>query len=252
MKRFFIILVMLVFSKGVSFAGIGVDPVILEVLVNRGLPAKGIFKVLNTGKNPVHIRVSPEKWQGMDPDINIWLMLNPREFELAQNERREVAYTITPTDDSNGELRCMVFFVADEMGENRSNVGIRFGVPIYAVVSGTEILDVEISGVEIKYAEKVLNGTILVNNRSNIHIRPDISVDVLDIKDRLVSSYNLSHGQPAQAGQNRPFEFEQYLVLNDGKYKAVVKVDYGQMYGLEDRIVKKKTAFVVRKSEKTK
>lgn len=244
-----ILIIIFIISQSAVFAGIGVDPIILEVVVNKDAPTIGVFKVLNTGANPVHIRVSPEKWQGLDRDIKGWLALEPMVFELAQNERKEVSYKISPSVDGSGELRCMVFFVADEMGENRSNVGIRFGVPIYAMVVGTEVLDVEISSAEIKYIDNVLSGTILVNNKSNIHIRPDIVIDVFNSKDKLISSYNLPHGQPAQVGQNRPFEFEQYLILGEGKYKAVIKVDYGRIYSLEDRIVKKKVSFVVRKAD---
>lgn len=251
-RRILVIVIIIIIGRSIAFAGIGVDPIILEVVVSKDVPTKGVFRVSNTGANPVHIRVSPEKWQGMDRDIKTWLSLEPMVFELAQNEKKEVSYKISTPGDSSGEIRCIVFFVADEMGEHRSNVGIRFGVPIYAIVGGTEVLDVEISGIEIGYADNVLSGSILVNNKSNIHVRPRIDIDVLDSKDRLISSYNLPHGQPAQLGQNRPFEFEQYLVLNDGRYKAVVKVDYGQMYGLENRIARKKTSFVVRKGEKKK
>jgi len=244
-----ILIIIIIISQSTVFAGIGVDPIIMEVVVNKDTPTTGIFKVLNTGTNQVHIRVSPEKWQGLDRDVNTWLSLEPMVFELAHNERKEVSYKISTPADSSGELRCMVFFVADEIGEHRSNVGIRFGVPIYAVVGGTEVLDVEISKIEINYADNVLSGEILINNRSNIHIRPDIYVEVLDSKDRQVSSYNIPHGQPAQTGQIRPFGFEQYLVLKDGRYKVVINADYGRMYSLENRVARKRTAIVVRKED---
>lgn len=253
-KKIWIIVLVVILSEGVLFAGLSVDPVTLEVIADKDNPIAGSFKVLNTGAKTVRIRVSPEKWEGKDADIGTWVTFNPLEMQLGENEGKEVSYKITPPADASGELRCIVFFVADEIGEQRSNVGIRFGVPIYAIVGGTTILDVEVSGVEIGYADKdnILSGTILVNNKSNIHIRPKINIEVFDSKDRFISSYELPYGQPAQAGQNRPFMFEQYLILNDGKYKMVVKVDYGQMYGLENRVARKRIAFMVRKGEKAK
>lgn len=247
-----IVFIAVVSVKDILFAGIGVDPVVSEVVVNKDTPTTGIFKVLNSGKNPAHIRVSPEKWRGMDIDISKWLTLEPMGLELAQNEEKEVKYSITSPEGTSGELRCMVFFIADEVGEQRSNVGVRFGVPIYAILGGTDILDVEIADVEVEYRDKVLNGTILVNNKSNIHIRPNIDIDILDSRDRLVTSFGLPYGQPAQAGQNRPFTFQGTASLDNGKYKIITKVDYGRMYGLEGKVVMKKIALVVKNDEETK
>lgn len=235
-------------SIRVSFAGLSVDPVVLEVVAKKDSETKGSFKILNTGEIPVHIRVSPERFQSTDVDINNWLTLEPLEMELKKNEQKEANYKIVLPKESSGELRCMVFFVADEIGEQISNIGIRFGVPIYAIVSGTEVIDAEVKDIALNYdyKNKVLCGTIIVNNKSNVHIRPYIEIAIFDSKDKLITTFSLPYGQPAQAGQIRPFMLQQNLQLDTGRYKLVARVNYGRLYGLSDRIAVKKKSFLVK------
>lgn len=243
-----LVFLFIVLFQTIVLAGLSVDPAILEVVAKKDSETKGSFKVLNTGAIPIHIRVSPEKWQGANINVEKWVSLAPMEMKLGQNEQKEVSYRIVPLADSSGELRCMVFFIADEMGEQKSNVGIRFGVPIYAVVGGTEIIDAEIKNIELTYdyGNKVINGTILVNNKSNIHIRPHIEITIFDSRNKPITKFSPPYGQPAQANQNRPLMFQQNLALDIGKYKLVAKVDYGKMYGLADKIAEKKKAFRVK------
>lgn len=239
--------ILAIFFQNIVFAGLGVDPVILEIVVSKNSENKGSFKVLNTSMNPVNIRVEPQELQeAVDFKIKDWLTLDPLEMKLEPNEQKEVSYKIIPPVESRGELRCMVFFIADEIGERRSNIGIRFGVPIYAIIDMTIEFEVSISDIQIGYAENILSGKVYINNKSNVHIRPDVQINIFDSKDKLVKSFTLPYGQPAQVGQNRVFMFQQNIVLSEGKYKLVAKVDYGKLYCLNNRVVEKKAAFVVK------
>lgn len=249
-NNFFILLVIgCVFITKILYAGISVDPVTIEVVASKGGEKVGTVKIGNTGEKTVQISVSPEKWASGDRDVAGWLKFLPMEFTIDAGKTAEVSYRITPPVDSSGELRCMVFFTADEVSEVPSSVGIRFGVPVYAIVGGTEVIDVEVSDIMVGYDlnQKVLSGTILVNNKSNIHIRPYVDLEVFNSKDKLITRFSIPYGQPAQVGQLRPFMFQQNLVLDVGKYKLLAKVDYGKMYGLTDRIAVGKKAFVVKK-----
>ena len=243
-----LISIIVIFIHSIVLAGLSVDPVTVEVVALKGGEKPGVFKVINTGATPILIRIDTEKWRGTDINIAKWLVLDPVEFKLASGATKEVSYKITPPEDSNGELRCMVFFVADEIGEQVSGVGIRFGVPIYAIVGGTEIIDAEITDITVDYdyESKVLGGTIYVNNKSNIHIRPHVEMVMYDNKDKLITSFIHPYGQPAQAGQNRAFVFQQSLALGEGEYKLIVKVDYGKLYGVTDKIAEGKAVFVVK------
>lgn len=241
-----LILIFIIFFSDIVFAGLSVDPVTVEVVAQKGVERTGVFKIKNTGMEPLMIRIQSEKWTRNDIDINNWLILDPVEFELISGMTKDVFYKIKPPEDSSGELKCMTFFVADGIGEQRSNVGIRFGVPIYAIVGGTEVIDAEIKGINVNYEEGILNGTILVNNKGNIHIRPNIEIKIFNSKDKLITGFYLPYGQPAQANQIRPFIFQQNLMLNCGKYKLFVKVDYGKLYGMSDKSTEGKAAFIVK------
>lgn len=241
-----LLFIITVFSQISVFAGIGVDPVTVEVVVPKGSEKTGVFKIRNTGLNAVNIRVSPEKWMDREREIGTWLKLEPMELMLNSGEIKEVGYKVTPTIDSNGELLCMVFFVADEMGESKSSVGIRFGVPIYAAVGGTEVVEAEITEFTTSYDAKknILGGSLLVNNKGNVHIRPYINVEIMDNNGQKIGSCNVQFGQPVQKGQTGPFVFREKRVLGPGSYKALVKVDYGRLYGIE-KVATKEMEFAV-------
>lgn len=248
-RKIFIILVFfaIVLFHSLSFAGLSVDPVTLEIVAQKGEDKLGVIKVKNTSEKLVRIRVSPEKWDIKDLDINKWLTIEPKEFELASAQLKEVSYRINPPEDSIGELRCMVFFISDEIGKKKSPVGIRFGVPFYVVVGGTEVIEVEVDSINVKYDinRNILDGTIMVNNKSNIHIRPHVKVYIYDNKDKLINRFSLPYGQPAQKEQLRPFIFQQELELDPGRYKLVAMVDYGKLYGLKGKIAEVETEFLV-------
>lgn len=230
------------------FAGIRVDPVTMEVVVPKGGEKEGIIKIGNTSEKPMQITVSPEKFGGTEVDISTWLIFEPMEFIVKGFEEKELKYKVKLPEDSVGELRCMVFLAADEVSEVPSSVGIRFGIPVYAIAGGTEIIEAVVDGINVEYNldQRLLSGTIVVNNKGNIHIRPFVDIEVFDDKGNSRSKFSIPYGEPAQVGQLRPFMFQQNLELAPGKYKLVAKVDYGKMYGLTDRIAVGKKAFVVK------
>lgn len=228
-----------------SFAGISVDPVILELTAKENSEMTGAFKVFNTGKNPVRFRIKVEQWYGSSIEPDNWLSFETCVFELAGDGERDIKYKIVPPIDSKGELKCMAFFIADELGENRSNVGIQFGVPIYVVIDKTEKMDVEISNLNVGYANGVLKGEILVNNRSNIHIRPDVELIIKDDKGYIIFSFHIPYRQPVQEKQIRPFTFQEEKTLSKGKYTILVKIDYGALYNKLNDIVSKEAEFIV-------
>lgn len=230
-----------------ALAGFSVDPVTLEIVTLKGSESEGIFKVRNTGKNPVRVRVELNKWKGTDMNAKGWIDLEPVDFKLDPSSSKDVTYKIAAPGDSSGELRCMLFFVADELGENKSAVGIRFGVPVYVVVGGTEVIEAEIEQVNVSYNsdKNILSGTIHVNNKSNVHIRPHIDIEIFSKKGDLTARFSPKYGQPAQRKQVRSFLFQKGLKLEDGKYKLVAKVDYGRLFNLKDKIAEKEIEFAV-------
>lgn len=244
--------VVVIFAISLStqvFAGIRVDPVTLEVVVPKGGEKEGVIKVGNTSEKPMRVTVSPEKFGGTELDIGTWLTFEPMEQIIKGFEEKEIKYRLKLPEDSVGELRCMVFLVADEVSEVPSSVGIRFGVPVYAIAGGTEVIEAVVDSINVEYnlESEVLSGTILVNNKGNIHIRPFVNIEVFDDKGNSKSKFSIPYGEPAQIGQLRPFMYQQKVTLELGKYKIAVSVDYGKMYGLNDKIATGEKEFVVEK-----
>ena len=99
------------FITNFAFAGISVEPVIVEVTASKIAGATNILKVVNTGVNPVKVRVELDKINKSDKDIDTWFTIEPRKITLQPNEEKYFSYSIlVPPKESNGELRCMVFW----------------------------------------------------------------------------------------------------------------------------------------------
>lgn len=232
------------------FAGLNVNPVVIEVVV----PKEGITQTIqvgNTGEKPIKVRIELNKLHKKDGEIELWFKIMPHELEINPGEIADFSYVITPLEDAEGELRCMIFLVADEVGEKKSNLGIRFGVPVYAIVKETVKLDAEVGEIKIEYNsnKKELQGIVYVKNKGNIHIRPFVDLDIQKEDGTVVNSFEIPFGQPAQVGQNRPFMFNQRIEIHPGKYKLKASVDYGKMYGLKDYVATKEVEFEVKTQE---
>lgn len=242
----FIFLLFLFLCNEIS-AGLRVDPVTIEVVVSKGAEKEGIIKVGNTDSKPINVRVSPEKFGGGDRDVNSWISFEPKEVLIKGFDEAQIKYKIKMPEDVVGEIRCMVFLVANEAGENPSSVGIRFGIPVYAVSGGTEVVDAEVSDIFVNYntEKSFLSGSILVKNKGNAHIRPFVNINILGGQGSVVSTFSIPFGEPAQVGQDRPFMYQQNVKLEPGKYKLSMSVDYGKLYGLSDKVAQGEKEFVV-------
>lgn len=225
-------------SPSSLFAGISVNPPVSEIVVDIEKENLGVFTVGNTGTNPINVRIELEK-------VDSWLIFQVREFEVRPKEEIDILYAVIPPRDASGELSARVTFVADEIGTNKSPVGVRFSVPIYAVIQNTAKLGADIKDIEIDYdvSKKLLNGTILVENTGNVHIRPYIDFNIEGIK----SNYEVPYGQVVQKGMTKPlFLKEEDLELSPGRHKLTLNLDYGRMYGVKDFTVTKEIEFTVK------
>ncbi len=231
------------------FAGLNVDPVVLEAVVDKGVPAEQCFKLKNTGKIPLQVRVELDKKGKRDIGVADWFSVETDKLKLDPGQEKKVPYKIVLPEGAEGEYRCMVFFVADELGKQKSLLGIRFGVPVYAIAQNTVKLGAAVNKIKLKYdpAAKKMSGTVFVKNESNIHIRPQIDLEVLDAQGERKCVFNVPFGQPAQVGQTRPFMFSRRLDLVPGSYQLKARVDYGKLYGAAERVAEGETEFEVKK-----
>lgn len=247
-RSLLVVLFILLIYQFSAQAGLSVDPVVSEVIALPGKETIQNFKLKNTGENTILVRIEAEPIEKGD-DVSKWIIIKQKEFKLEPDAEYDFLCIINPSEDvQTGELRGRLFFVADEIDEKgnlKSMVGIRFGIPIYAVIQGRTILDAEIKSGEFKYNKEkhLFSGKIEVNNKSNVHIRPLIDIIIFDNANKEIFKFRVPYGQVVQKEQVRYLVMQNNMEIADGIYKALVNLDYGALYGIKDRIASKEFEF---------
>jgi len=243
---FGIVIIFLILALSSSlYAGISVDPITVETTAEIGKKMAGTWKITNTGKNKMDVITRCEDWfrKGFKPDT--WIKIEPGEFSLNAKETKKVKYIVNLPKNVSDEMMAMVFFSGIEKG---ATVGVSFGIPVYVAVKETAKIDAEIKNCDLKYnyKEKELSGTIYIKDKGNVHIRPIIYLQILDKMGKTVNSFEIPFGQPAQAGQLRPFMFKKKMKLSPAVYKLRITADYGKIYKIKDKIAVKDVMFEVK------
>ncbi|MDP3790725.1 MAG: hypothetical protein Q8R38_01625 [Candidatus Omnitrophota bacterium] len=246
-------------SHSSCYAALVVDPESIELVASPDTATNGVYNVINEGGESVHVLVQPEEWPRSatpknDISVDKWLTVTPMEFDIVPQERKKVQFAINPPTNHGGELSAMIFF-ATTSPKGMMNITTRNGVSLYAAFADTMRLECSISDVRIdRFEQKTNSGivdrgivfTINVENNSNVHIRPTGSI-VITGEDGSKHDLNIERGFPAYAGGK-----ESYQVLWDkkditqGKYEAMITLDYGKLYKL-DKKIEKKMSFIVKK-----
>lgn len=212
------------------YAGIGIDPIQVEIQVEQGVETKGICKIFNTGGKPINAAVRLENWLNLGVKPDTWLRVEPISFKIEPGKFSEVEYIVSVPIGSTGELMAMAFFGGIEEG---SNVGAEFGIPFYVSVKGTEIVDVEIVELVVDYnVDSGISGFVDIMNKGNVHIRPHSTIHVLDSNGKSAAFFGVPYGLPVHVGKERSFNFSKKDVkLKPGRYKVIAEANYGQVYG---------------------
>lgn len=221
-----------------AYAGIGIDPMQVEIQVEQGVETKGVCKVFNIGEKPVSVTVRSEDWLHLGIEPSSWVRIGPTSFMIEPGKFGEVSYTVTLPVGSAGELMAMVFFCGIE---EDSNIAAEFGIPIYVSVKGTEVIDAEVIELEVDYSEELdISGSVNIKNKGNVHIRPSTTIRVLNNLGKSVAFFGVPYGLPVQVGRERRFDFSKKdIKLKAGRYKVVAEANYGQAYGDKKKATKK-------------
>ena len=220
-----------------SYAGIGIDPVQVEIQAEKGTENNGNFKIYNTGEKPVKVTTRFEDWLHLGIEPSSWLNFEPRECIIEPSSFQEVRYTINIPIVSTGEFMAMAYFCSVEAD---SNIGADFGIPIYATVKGTEVLDTEVVEIQSEYVnEKGISGNVTLKNNGNVHIRPYVNMHILNEGGKSEAYFGAQFGRPVHVGKDRKFAFaKEDLNLVPGKYKLIATADYGSLYKSDKKAVK--------------
>jgi len=228
-------------QTNLALAGIGVDPTITEVEVAPGRTTTGSFRVANGGEETVRVEVEIEDWlkvrTGKSPiDVGAWFFIDEPAFDLEPKEIKNIGYQIIVPEDVEGELVAMVFFSSIAIGEGSLKLGSRFGVSVYVGVEGTTVLDAEIK--DIKYSNEKL--TIFLSNTGNIHVRPNGTVYIRDLKGKLIRQQNIPYSAVIFAGGGHAYPLKLEMdKFSPGKYEVEAVFKTRPVYDKEKEFTKK-------------
>jgi len=236
------------------YAGIGVTPTVTEISLSPGNRETGILRVMNDGDSATKVGVELENWKkgGEGVEVDSWLRVEPREFEIGAGETKEVKYEIEMPEKAKGELVAMVFFGSLASAGGGVGIKTRFGVSIYVAIKGTEVVEASIEKLDVaKYGGENSNNNginfgVTVGNMGNVHIRPNGRVVIEDKKGSQIKEVNILYGLPVFPQAKRTFAANwKGGVLPPGDYIVKASINYGDLYGLKDKICSYETLFSV-------
>jgi len=244
----FIALTGIVLSSSPLFAGIGVEPTVIEISVSPGEKAKGVFTVVNDGNESIQVVVQPENWLRKKEamDVGSWLEVKPEEFQLGPKGTGKVKYKVRVPEDAQGELMSMVFFATTAPAGKALNIRTRFGVALYVMVKGTEVLGGEVSELKVKKDGGKIHFMAFVENRGNVHFRPRGKVVIEDGEGKKLDEVEIQYGWPVFPGDKHLYDgyWEPEEIL-PGRYRAIAIFNYGDIYSELDRKFEKDISFEV-------
>ncbi|MDD5449364.1 MAG: hypothetical protein PHO42_02040 [Candidatus Omnitrophica bacterium] len=200
--------------------------------MTAGKMYEDVIVVKNTEKRPLEVKLRLEDWfkavEGKETkkkDMFEWLKLEPSELTLKEGETGEVKYKVMAPKKARGELNAMIFVEAKPKELPQASIGINtsIGVPLYAMIKGTEKFKAEIKDLKIVKTSP-LELAITIENSGNVHIRPTGSIEIINT-DVIVplNEYNY----PVLPNTSRTLEIRSDDRLEKGKYMADIKMGYG-------------------------
>lgn len=247
-------LLAVIFSASLVFAGIGVEPKVLELKLKPGKSKKGYLYVVSDFSENVKVIVQPEDyWEKQTGkkglDVGQWLKIKPKEFILQPNSFRKVYYKVKLPKDVDSENMAMVFFATRNPGGGSLGIITRFGVAFYLLPEGKEEIIAKIGKITPGWRIKEKNQfqfTINVENLGNVHLRPKGKVEIKDSQGQTAGEAELVYGWPVFPGRSYNYfavwerKEEKFL---PGKYTATAVLDCGEIYGYKDKIYQQQVEF---------
>lgn len=253
-SKFLIIFMFLCINR--VFAGIGVDPVIIETLVRPGKTQKRVFTVVNNENRPITVQVVLENWlkrKGYRNELSNlkpeeWLKIKPNKFEMKPNSKRKIKYYIKIPKGLKGELVAMAFFSSEK--KKGSFIQQRLGACIYAGIKGTEEINCEILNTKVINNKEKLKFAVKVKNTGNVHIRPDGSVIIMQ-KKNFIKEVKFHKGLSIFPGKTHHI-YTESADLPTGDYTAETVIKYGDIFGKSKSLKGEVIEFIIPLPEKEK
>jgi hypothetical protein len=238
-------------SVQLSFAGIMVDPTVIELSGTPGEVVTGEYTVINKGEEPVIVTIEPVDWlkrylkkkDTISPEE--WLSFEETTYELGPAEVKKIPYTVTVPENMKSEEAAQVYF--SFMGKSGEQaLRTRLGVIFYLAATNKVKIkaDIEDFFFEAKPTPEKenfynVNFRVSIKNEGNVHIRPFGAVKIQQDKvDIVVLKINPERGIYAGDSDNIQAYVEE-VPLAPGEYTVLAEI-HCDMYGEQEIITQKK------------
>lgn len=236
-----------------TWAGLEMQPQVLELLATPGVPTEGTLTLTNTGEQILSLHAEMEPWRSTNPEdqripISSWLEIQPNRLELPPHQSQSLHYVVTLPPGVTGERAAMAFF-SENVAPQTEGVGFRtrIGIPLYAVAQGTEQVELVLEGLSlatydtggegVANAQRGIRTDVVIHNQGNVHVRPKgmVTLYTADTSTEAIppATITMQHGHPVYSKSHRVFSgFWKEGRLTPGRYRAVCHIDYGEWYGV--------------------
>jgi len=193
-----------------------------------GEKIRGEFTLTNDEAETVRITPGVKEWFKLTENVSInvgdWLIISSAPLSMKAGEMKKVAFELRAPKTAQGELVGMASFLIET--ENReSMINKRFSVAVYMSIKGTEKMKAQMNGIALSITTNSVTAAVNVENKGNIHIRPEGLFQILDEKNVPQANVTIKRDQPTYPGDQRTYlGTVTGLNLKPGHYTAKIEL----------------------------
>ena len=248
-----------------AFASIEIDPMRIELELNKGQSYSGYITITNRGNENYTLSFSCGEYRYMFSDNTLfpkqkkiqklpscqkWISLKPEKIPLDKNQ--QIQYTIKmPANISNSEYLAAILideerspspFKPDKSGQVKIKITPRIIIPVYVTIKKSLKRNCRITELTCLDSKdkKSLQFFVTLKNTGTTHIRPATIVTILDADGALVNKIKLGKSLPLFSGFGEKL-YANWTPPSAGRYMLIATVDIET-----EQLIQKSIAFEVK------
>lgn len=238
-----------IFIKHAEAIKLNIDPPRIEFSLKAGKTANSLVEVTNGEADvPLHMKVYIQDLIYLPDGTNDfvepgttpwscakWIKIRPVEFEIGPNQSQKVRFSIATPLGAKGGHYAIIFFeaspalIAGKRGAS-VDVSIRMGTIVMLTVPDTVFYKAKLTNFEVSDSDDKDFSKIAVSvyNEGNALIRPIGKIKIEDESGNKIDEIDFNpKGGGVLPKTGREFAIKYKKPVSDGKYNAVITIDYG-------------------------
>jgi len=234
------------------FASIEIDPMRMELQADSGKPIAGYISITNRGNENIDISLSPGEYRYMFsvetiypknsepqtlPSCKNWINLKPDKVKLEKGKTQQIQYSINVPSSAKNEYVAAILIDEEQpaapiepgtAGQVRIKITPRINIPVYVEIKDSLKMSCEITNLEAVSSKnkKFVWFSAAVKNSGTVHIRPTVTLTIIDQYKTVVKKIPLGKTLPIFAGFAERLTAE-WVPDFTGKYTVVATADIG-------------------------